>query len=99
MGGFVAEAVDYKSGGGLNDMAKSVVSKKQSAEAMAENKNCADELRRAKSDNSTLKKELSTAKQTVESDARLLAQGLRLALANEALRVEVGLLRKDCSEG
>jgi hypothetical protein len=48
--------------------------------------------------NSALKKELFDCRTAANSDRPLLASGLRLALANEALQGEVAALRKDASK-
>jgi hypothetical protein len=48
--------------------------------------------------NSALKKELAECKAAAVSDRALLAGGLRLALANEALEIENALLRRNAAQ-
>jgi hypothetical protein len=67
---------------------------KPNSDLVAELTNIEAKLRYREDEICALKKELSAAKKVADSDRALLANGLRLALANEALRVEVAALRK-----
>ena len=58
----------------------------------------ATQLEYANDQISALKKELAAYKEAAVSDHALLASGLRLAFANEALEAEKGLLRNDASD-
>jgi hypothetical protein len=57
------------------------------------------ELGQAKDQNSILEKELADCREAADADSALLASGLRLAFANEALEVENRLLRQDVAKG
>ena len=59
----------------------------------------AAELGRSKDQNSVLKKELADCREAADADTALLASGLRLVFANEALEVENKLLRQDATKG
>jgi predicted RNase H-like nuclease (RuvC/YqgF family) len=86
--------------------------KKRIFDVIRELIDCATELEGSDSQNSNLKKrlsalkkqlfdlkkELSEYKNAADSDDPLLASGLRLALANEALKIEIAELRKDAAK-
>lgn len=79
-------------------MAKRTGEKDLISEVIPELINCAAKLRNSEDRNCALRKELSEHKNAAASDRLLLASGLRLALANEALRVEIAVLRKAAAE-
>jgi hypothetical protein len=79
-------------------MAKLTGENKRISELKTELIDCAIVLGHCEEDNAALKKELSQCKNAANSDDLLLASGLRLALANEALKVEVAVLRKDLAK-
>ncbi len=70
---------------------------KSISKVLAEPVDNATELEQCEDRNSAIKKELSECRSAANSYRPLLASGLRLALANEALQGEVAALRKDAS--
>jgi len=70
---------------------------KSISEVAPESVDSTTELERSEDRNSALRKELSECRSAANLSQTLLASGLRLAFANEALQGEVAALRKDAS--